>query len=65
MPDGTRITTASTLYIDPSGHVFNTLGAPIENATVILFRSDTEAGTYTQVPNGDAIMSPSNRTSPT
>ena len=53
------------IYIDPSGFVLTPGGAPVEGATVTLFRSDTgEAGTFTQVPDGSAIMSPANRTNP-
>lgn len=33
-------------------------------ATVTLLRSDTSAGPFEQVPDGSAIMSPSNRTNP-
>lgn len=63
-PDGQVITTQSALYIDPSGDVRNTIGEPIAGATVTLYRSDTETGTYVQVPDGSAIMSPENRTNP-
>ena len=53
------------VYIDPSGVVQTTGGVPIAGATVTLFRSDTgETGTFVQVPNGSAIMSPGNRTNP-
>lgn len=54
-----------SLYIDPSGFVYDHDGTTtVPGATVTLYRSDTENGTYTQVPDGDAIMSPSNRTNP-
>ena len=53
-----------TMYIDPSGNVTDTHGNPVVGATVTLSRSDTATGTYTQVPNGSAIMSPSNRKNP-
>ncbi|MBX6750517.1 MAG: carboxypeptidase regulatory-like domain-containing protein [Micromonosporaceae bacterium] len=46
------------------GTVENTIGEPIEGATVTLLRSDTQTGTYTVVPNGSTIMSPDNRTNP-
>jgi hypothetical protein len=52
------------IYIDPSGHVRNSLGAPIAGATVELFRSSTPTGPFVLVPDGSAIMSPSNRTNP-
>jgi hypothetical protein len=53
------------IYIDPSGQVTNSLdGQPVEGATVTLFRSDSEVGPFDPVPEGDAIMSPSNRTNP-
>ncbi|MGH3753403.1 MAG: nidogen-like domain-containing protein [Pseudonocardiaceae bacterium] len=53
-----------TIYIDPSGFVRTVSGAPIVGAQVVLSRGDTAAGPFTQVPNGDAIMSPANRTNP-
>ena len=59
-----NLTAGFTMYIDPSGNVTDTHGNPVVGATVTLFRSDTVAGTYTQVPNGSAIMSPSNRKNP-
>jgi len=52
------------VYIDPSGTVRTTAGVPIAGATVTLFRSDTSAGPFAVVPNGDAIMSPVNRNNP-
>jgi hypothetical protein len=53
------------IYIDPSGFVRTTGGAGIPGATVTLYRSDTGApGSFVQVPDGSAIMSPSNRTNP-
>ncbi|WP_437636472.1 DNRLRE domain-containing protein [Sorangium sp. So ce854] len=53
------------IYIDPSGWIRTVGGAPIEGATVTLFRS--EAGgpdSFTLVPDGSAIMSPMNRANP-
>ncbi len=50
------------LYIDPSGHVRDSLGAPVADATVELLRSASPAGPFMPVPNGSAVMSPSNRT---
>ena len=52
------------IYIDPSGTVRDLGGNAIPGAMVTLFRSDSAAGPFDQVPNGDAIMSPSNRTNP-
>lgn len=52
------------IYIDPSGFVRTVEGEPIVGATVTLFRSDTEAGPFTQVPDGSVLMSPSNRVNP-
>jgi hypothetical protein len=52
------------IYIDPSGHIRDTNGNPVEDATVILYRSATEAGPFFQVPDGSALMSPSNRRNP-
>lgn len=69
-PAQTRITIAGcpdvefNIYIDPSGFVRTTSGAPIVGATVTLYRSDDPAGPFTVVPDGSAIMSPSNRTNP-
>ncbi|MGH9266528.1 MAG: carboxypeptidase regulatory-like domain-containing protein, partial [Acidimicrobiales bacterium] len=52
------------IYIDPSGVVMDTFGTLQVGATVTLFRSDQPGGPFTQVPDGSAIMSPSNRTNP-
>jgi hypothetical protein len=52
------------IYIDPSGVVKDTDGDPITGATVTLYRSDDPGGPFTAVPDGDAIMSPSNRDNP-
>jgi hypothetical protein len=52
------------IYIDPSGFVRTTDGAPIANARVTLFRADTAAGPFAQVPDGSAVMSPMNRANP-
>jgi hypothetical protein len=50
--------------IIPGGVVKTTTGSSIISATVTLFRSDTEGGTFSQVPNGSGLMSPSNRNNP-
>ncbi len=63
-PDGTLSTVAFNIYIDPSGVVVDTASNPVVSATVTLWRSDAIGGPFTQVPNGDAIMSPANRTNP-
>jgi hypothetical protein len=52
------------VYIDPSGHVVDQDGAPIVGATVTLRRSDSSSGPFDVVPDGSAIMSPSNRDNP-
>lgn len=52
------------IYIDPSGVVSNTLGDPLSGVTVTLYRATAEVGPYTVVPDGSAIMSPSNRKNP-
>jgi hypothetical protein len=60
-PDGTI---DFDVYIDPSGVVKDTADNLLENATVKLYKAPTIGGTYTQVTNGSADMSPSNRTNP-
>jgi hypothetical protein len=52
------------IYIDPSGHVRNTNGNPVEGATVVLYRSAVPQGPFFPVPDGSAVMSPSNRSNP-
>ena len=52
------------MYIDPSGVVKSTTGHPITGATVTLYRSDYITGPFSMVPQGDALMSPSNRQNP-
>ncbi|GAA3240174.1 hypothetical protein GCM10010532_080550 [Dactylosporangium siamense] len=62
---GQTFTSTGNLFIDPSGRVFNTAGAAVSGATVTLYRSATQNGTYTVVPNGSTtIMSPRNRVNP-
>ncbi len=63
-PDSSVEETDFNIYIDPSGFVRTTEGDPIVGATVTLYRSDTEAGPFTVVPDGSVLMSPSNRTNP-
>jgi nidogen-like/carboxypeptidase family protein len=52
------------IYIDPSGVVRDQRGNPVEGAVVRLFRSASAAGPFFPVPDGSAIMSPSNRFNP-
>lgn len=59
-----RPVVAFDLYIDPSGVVADQYGRPLSGATVTLRRSDSEAGPFAAVPDGSALMSPSNRTNP-
>jgi hypothetical protein len=62
-PAGTTVINAD-LYLDPSGLVKNTNGSPIAGATVTLYHSDTADGPFLPVPDGNALMSPSNRNTP-
>lgn len=52
------------VYIDPSGVVVTSEGAPIAGATVTLLVADNVNGPFTPVPDGSAIMSPANRVNP-
>ncbi|ANH38095.1 Dioxygenase [Nocardioides dokdonensis FR1436] len=52
------------LYIDPSGVVTDQYGQPLDAVRTELMRADTGAGPFTPVPDGSAIMSPSNRVNP-
>jgi hypothetical protein len=52
------------IYVDPSGHVVDTTGAPVAGATVTLSSSASAAGPFTTVPNGSSIMAPNNRSNP-
>jgi hypothetical protein len=61
---GTPVPGSFDMYIDPSGTVVNQSNAPVSGATVTLLRSDDPAGPFVQVPNGSAIMSPSNQNNP-
>jgi hypothetical protein len=60
----TKIDVEFDVYIDPSGHVIDTNGHPITNATVTLYRSSTAKGTFTPIPTGSGEMSPGNRVNP-
>lgn len=50
-------------YIDPSGLVVDTKGQPIAGARVGLFTGLVPDGEFLPIPDGDARMSPANRTS--
>ncbi len=63
-PDGSSYDVDFNIYIDPSGVVVDTASNLVVSAKVTLFRSDFAGGPFTQVPHGDAIMSPGNRTNP-
>ncbi|MCC7104283.1 MAG: hypothetical protein IT307_04005 [Chloroflexi bacterium] len=54
----------TTGWVDPSGVVRTVGGAPVNGATVTLYRSDSSAGPFTAVADGSAVMSPSNRHNP-
>ncbi|MDP2774593.1 MAG: carboxypeptidase regulatory-like domain-containing protein [Nocardioides sp.] len=56
--------TEFNIYIDPSGTVTDQWGRPIAGAGVTLQRSESFDGEFTVVPDGNSIMSPSNRTNP-
>ncbi len=59
-----NVTQDVDIYIDPSGIVKDTGGNPISGATVTLYRSDDPGGPFDVVPNGSAIMEPSNQNNP-
>ena len=63
-PDGTDQAFSFNLYIDPSGVVKDTKGHLLADATVTLFRSESGANQFAQVPDQSVIMSPGNRTNP-
>ena len=50
--------------VDPSGYVRTRSGVPLENARVVLERSDTARGPYVALPKGDQRMAPNNRRNP-
>jgi hypothetical protein len=52
------------IYIDPSGVVRDENGTPVQGATVTLLRSAGATGPFFPVPDGDAVMSPANRSNP-
>jgi hypothetical protein len=63
-PDGTDDSIVFDIYIDPSSMVQTLAGLPIRDAVVTLFRADSPNGPFEQVPDGSAILSPSNRANP-
>ncbi|WP_437669507.1 DNRLRE domain-containing protein [Sorangium sp. So ce131] len=63
-PDGTSGDYRFDVYIDPSGWVRNTRGEPLVGATVTLLRADAAYGPFLPVPDGSAVMSPTNRANP-
>ena len=63
-PSGSTVVIAFDIYIDPSGVVQRPDGTPVAGATVTLHQFDEALGAFAQVPDGDAVMSPSNRTNP-
>ena len=63
-PDGDTVFDSFNLYIDPSGHVNNQNGNRIEGAVVSLYRAEQPEGPFELVPDGSAIMSPTNRKNP-
>ncbi|HEX4107403.1 MAG TPA: choice-of-anchor D domain-containing protein [Solirubrobacteraceae bacterium] len=52
------------VYVDPSGEIRTTRGAPVSGATVTLKRTSRTGGPLRAVPTGSAVMSPSNRRNP-
>jgi hypothetical protein len=63
-PDGSSGSFTFDAYIDPSGFVLTTRGDPVVGARVTLYRGGSPLGPFEVVPDGSAIMSPSNRTNP-
>ena len=58
------VPTTFDIYIDPAGTVVDQDGVPIVDAEVIIYRSDNPDGPFEQIPDGSALLSPSNRTNP-
>jgi hypothetical protein len=61
---GEGCTHSFSVYIDPSGTVMNTRGAPLTGARVTLLRANNPFGPFAPVPDGSPIMSPINRANP-
>ena len=61
---GPPTVTTFNCYIDPSGTVVNQSNQPIAGATVTLLEGWSAHGVFTPVPNGSAVMDPSNRRDP-
>jgi hypothetical protein len=62
--DSENETISFDIYIDPSGVIRTLSGVPMPDVQVTLYRADTAGGPFERVPNGSALMSPSNRTNP-
>ncbi|MBU6244565.1 MAG: hypothetical protein KGP12_05040 [Actinomycetales bacterium] len=63
-PAGSREGTGFDMYIDPAGTIVDQDGNLLVGARAVLLRSDTKNGPYAVVPDGSAIMAPSNRKNP-
>ena len=63
-PGGDPTQIPFNIWIDPSGVVVNTNGAPVPGATVTLYRADVASGPFDIVVSGSAVMSPGNRDNP-
>jgi hypothetical protein len=53
-----------SIYIDPSGTVRDTRGEAVPGALVTLLRSPEPTGPFVPVPDGSAVMAPTNRRNP-
>ena len=63
--NGTTQNTAFAIFIDPSGTVRDAAsGQPIPGATVTLYRSESEGGPFTVVPDGSSMLSPATSHNP-
>ena len=62
--EGDTCNPSGPVAVDPSGYVRARGGVPLENARVVLERSDTARGPYVALPNGDGRMAPNNRRNP-
>ena len=63
-PDTSETMVDFDIYIDPSGIVREVSGVPLTGAMVTLSRSDSSAGPFLQVTDGNSLMSPVNRRNP-
>ena len=53
--DNSTVDFDAQVFIDPSGTVVTTSGAPVTGATVTLLRSDDELGPFIPVPDGSTF----------